>query len=377
MSLWKAMGIMLGIVFAAVLTLAFVKYRHISDAIAASAGFAPPPTAVTSTTAVVSEWNPSIDVVGSLHAIQGLTINAEERGQVEKIGFESGSLVKQGDLLVKLDTSVEEAQLKAAEARLDLARLNHKRAQTLKAGNAMAESAVDEAFSNLKQAEGEVAGIRAIIVKKTISAPFDGRAGIRMVNIGQHVPEGSAIVPLYAYDPIYVNFAVPQQHLQNIKIGQDVELTVDAFGDRRFTGKVTALDPQVDENTRNVRVQGTLANADEALRSGMFTKVKLLLSEKRSFVTIPSSAVLHAPYGDSVYVIEKKQGPDGKEFLGVSQRFVKLGERRGDQVAVLSGVESGQEVATSGLFQLRPDGPVQVNNKIQPSNEQAPKPLDT
>lgn len=377
MPLWKAMVYMLVVVFAVIGGLGLIKYRHIAEAIAASAGFAPPPTAVTTAVAEESIWFPSIDVVGSLEATQGVTISAEEKGQVEKIAFESGAPVKQGDLLVQLDTSVEEAQLKAAEARLELSRINYKRAQALKAGRAMSESAVDDALSTLRQAEGDVAGIRAVIAKKTITAPFTGRAGIRMVTLGQYVPEGSSIVPLYAYDPIFANFTIAQQDLKTVTVGQKVELSVDAYEGAIFGGTVTAIDPQVDPNTRNVRVQATFANADERLRPGMFARVKLLLQAGEKRVTIPSSAINHAPYGDSVFVVENKKDKDGKDFLGVTQRFVKLGATRGDQVSIIDGVASGEQVVSSGLFRLRPDAPVQVNNSITPSNNPAPKPADT
>ena len=382
MAVSKVMGVMIGGVVVAVVLLGLLKYRNISVAMAAGASMAPPPTAVTSVVAEETNWNVSIDVVGSLEATQGVTVSAEEKGQVEKIGFESGSVVKQGDLLVQLDTSVEEAQLKSAEAKLQLARLNHKRAEMLKAGRAMAESAVDEAISTLRQAEADVASTRAVIAKKTMTAPFSGRAGIRMVNLGQYVPEGAPIVPLYAYDPIFANFALPQQYLRQITVGQKVRLVIDAFPNEMFEGAVTALDPQVDPSTRNVRVQATLVNPEERLRPGMFAQVKLLLAADERHITIPSSAINFAPYGNSVYIIETKKVPgrDGKEvkeFLGVTQRFVKLGATRGDQVAVLDGLKAGEQIVSSGLFRLRPDAPVQVNNSIVPGNNPAPKPADT
>jgi len=374
----KPMTIMLLAVAGVVLSLAFYKYRQIAAAIANGANFAPPPESVTSMKTVKTPWTPSIDVIASLEAVQGTVLKAEEKGRVESTPVESGSMVKAGDVLVQLDVSEEAAQLKSAEAQQELARLTFKRTQQLHAGNAMAQAALDEATSGLKQAEGNVAAIRAIIAKKTITAPFSGRAGIRMVNVGQYVSEGAEIVPLFSYDPIYANFMVPQRYLKDLTKGQKVILKLDAYPETEFQGTVTALDPQVDEMTRNIKVQATISNTDEKLRPGMFAQVQVLLASSEEYITIPGSAVNHAPYGDSVYVIENQKSPDGsKEFLGVTQHFVKLGQRRGDQVAVLQGLEPGQEIVTSGVFKLRPGAAVSVNNSVSPGNSAAPKPSDT
>ena len=369
---------MLLIVVGAVFSLAFFKYRQISAAIAAGASFAPPPEAVTSLKIEKSAWTPSIDVIASLDATQGSVLKAEEKGRVVGTPVESGAEVKAGDVLLQLDVSEEQAQLKAAEAQLELARLTFKRTQQLRAGNAMAQASLDEATAGLKQAEGSVAALRALISKKTIAAPFSGRAGIRMVNVGEYVSEGASIIPLFSYDPIYATFSVPQRYLKDLTKGQKVVLKLDAYPETAFQGSVTALDPQVDPTTRNIKIQATISNADGKLRPGMFAEVQVLLAASEEFVTIPGSSVNHAPYGDSVYVIENQKSPDGsKEFLGVTQHFVKLGQRRGDQVAVLSGLEPGQEIVTSGVFKLRPGAAVNVNNSVLPGNSSAPKPADT
>lgn len=377
-SIKRPMTIMLVAVFGVVAALAFFKYRQISAAIANSANFAPPPESVTSMKIKKSSWTPSINVIASLEATQGSVLKAEEKGRVVSAPIESGSEVKAGDVLVQLDISVEQAQLKSAEALADLARLTFNRTQQLRAGNAMAQSSLDEATAALKQAEGNVAGIRAVIAKKTITAPFAGRAGIRMVNVGQYVSEGAAIMPLFAYDPIYANFMVPQRHLKDLSPGQTVVLSLDTYPGAEFRGTVTAVDPQVDETSRNIKVQATFSNTEGKLRPGMFADAQVLLANSEDFVTIPGSSVSHAPYGDSVYIIENQKSPDGsKEFLGVTQKFVKLGQRRGDQVAVLQGLEPGQEIVTSGVFKLRPGAPVSINNSVSPGNSAAPNPEDT
>lgn len=368
---------MLAIMGVFIAVLAFVKWWQISKAIAASANFGPPPTAITTFIAQETAWSPAIDVVGSLEAAQGTVLKSEERGKVTKIGFESGALVNAGDLLVQLDISTEAAQLRAAEAKAELAGLTLKRSKFLKAGNAMAEATLDEAVAGLKEADGEVAALKAQIAKKTITAPFSGRSGIRMVNVGQYLAEGTPIVPLFSTDPMYANFAIPQTQLQFLATGQKVTLTVDTFPGRNFSGSVTALDPQIDDVTRNVKVQATINNTDGALRAGMFANIHLQVAQEEKRITIPGSAVYRAPYGDSVFVVEKQTGPDKKEFLGVTQKFVKTGERRGDQVSIVKGLEVGQEVATSALFKLRPGAPITVNNSITPGNDPSPKPADT
>lgn len=359
------------------LVLAFVKYRMIAGAIAKHASFKLPATAVTTTQVQESEWQESISVVGSLAPVQGVIISAEEPGKVVKIGFESGAPVQAGDLLVKFDTSVEEAELQAAEAKLDLARINMKRNENLRAKQAVSESAWDEAVSTLRTTEGATNAIRAMIARKTVVAPFAGRAGIRMINVGEFVTPGTQLVPLQSLNPLYLNISIPQSRLAQIRIGQEVNFTVDLFGDKEFSAKITAIDPQLDEATRNVRVQATVDNSNEQLKPGMFAKVEVAVAEPRPVLAIPGSAVSYAPYGNSVFVVEKIKDPKDQEILGVTQHFVKLGQARGDLVAVLSGLKAGQEVVTSGVFRLRPGAEVVVNNSITPGNSVSPKPADT
>lgn len=376
----SAVGKAVAAMIALILLLAFLKYRSVMKAISENA-FVPPPEAVTTAVAEEVSWTPTLEVVGSLAPTQGITVRSEERGRVTKIAFESGARVNAGDLLVQLDTTVEEAQLKAAVARLELARINHKRALSLKTGNAMSESALDNAVAALKSAEGEVEAIRAVIGRKTISAPFSGRTGIRQLNLGEFIVEGTNIVPLHAYNPIFINFSVPQQKIKYLNVSQSVTITVDTYPGERFVGAISALNPQVEPSTRNVAVQATIDNQDERLKPGMFARVLVALGNGTPSIVVPASAISYAPFGDSVYVVEqikeKGESDDVKEFLGVRQQFVKLGEAKGDQVIITEGLKAGEQVATSGLFKLRPNAPVLVNNTVVPSNSVDPAPAES
>jgi len=356
--------------------LGFYKYRQISAAIAQHSGFKMPPTAVTALVATTEPWEKNIEATGSFSAYQGVTIAAEEPGKVVKLGFESASKVKAGDILVQIDTSVEEADLKAAEARFDLSNANNDRMKKLAGTGAMADREMDDVDSQVKQMSAQVDSLKAKINRKTIRAPFDGQTGIRQVQLGQYVVPGDPIVSLQTMDPIYVNFELPQQDIDLVKSGQKIRVNVDTFGPMAFEGTVSAVDPQINEVTRMVRVQGTFANAKEKLRPGMYCRVTVLSGDGEMFVTLPITAIARAPYGDSVFVIQKMKDPKGLGYLGVKQEFVKTGARRGDQVAVISGVKAGDQVATSGLFKLQPGAEVLVNNEIIPQNSETPKPQD-
>lgn len=367
-----AMFAMLALVGIFVAVLGGTKYWQISKAMAAGAHHGPPPQAVTTTIVAESSWQPKLEVVGSLAPSQGVTLAVEEDGKVSKIAFESGAHVKAGDVLVELDTSVEQAQLQSAQARLELARINLRRVQTLFKQSAISEQAVNNAVSEEKAADGDVKAIEGTIARKKIIAPFDGRAGIRMVNVGQYMQKSWGVVPLHALDPMYLDFSVPEREMGSLSIGQTIKFTVDVFADEEFTGKITAIDPQVTPSTRNVKAQATLANPGERLMSGMFAKVKIYVGEQRQVLAIPSSAINYAPYGNSVFVVEKMKGPAG-EYLGVRQQFVTLGGTEGDLVEVSKGLEKGQEIVTSGTFKLQGGMPVIINNTVLPSSETSPK----
>jgi membrane fusion protein (multidrug efflux system) len=373
----KRMILMLTAAVAVVGILGFVKFQQIQTAVAQAAAFSPPPEAVTTVLAEQEEWPATLTAIGTMGAVQGVTVSADLPGVVERITFESGRAVREGDVLVQLDTSQEQAQLAAAEAQRDLARLNFERMQGLVIDGAIARADFDRAAAEQKSTEARVGEIRATIARKTIRAPFSGILGIRQVNLGQYLSGGDAVVSLQSLDPIYVNFGVPQQDTSHIRLGRRVRVTTEDMSATVFAGRITAVDSIVDETTRNVQVQATLANPGGRLRPGMFVQAEIVLGESQSVVALPASAISYAPYGDSVFVVSELKGADGTAYRGVRQQFVKVGGGRGDQIAVLSGLRAGEEVVTSGVFKLRNGAAVLVNNKVRPANSKAPKPEDS
>jgi membrane fusion protein (multidrug efflux system) len=332
-----------------------------------------PVTAVSTSKAEAVEWHGSLHAIGSLAPVEGVTVSADADGTITKIGVESGATVKAGDLLVEIDTTVETAQLAAAEARAEFARTNLDRTKELSDRQAISKSEYDAAAANHKQTIADVAALKAQIGKKQIRAPFSGRVGIRMVNVGQYVARGAPLLPLQKADPIFVNFSVPQRNIPALSIGQKVAVTIDGFA-KPFEATLTAINSEVDSATRNVSVQATLPNPQGQLRSGMFAQVDVEMPRAESLVVIPATAVSYASYGNSVFIVEKIKGPDGAEFLGVRQQFVKLGGKRGDLVAITDGVKAGEEIVTAGVFKLRNGIPVEVNNDVKPAANPAPKP---
>ena len=280
--------------------------------------------------------------------------------------------MKKGDLLVKMDTRQEEAQLHSAEARRSLATISLQRQKDLIDKKAVSQSDYDSAQSEFRQADAAVEEAQAMIARKTIAAPFDGLAGIRQVDLGQYLNVGATIAPLQSIDPIYVEFSVPQQDMVQVAIDKKIRVRADGLQGKEYEGAINAIDAKDDESTRNITVQGTIANPDHALRPGMYVNVDVLLPEQGGVVAIPATAINYAPYGDSVFIVT--DGTAGKEVV---QQFVKLGATRGDQVAVLSGVKPGDEVVTSGLFKLRSHGAVLINNSVKPGEDLNPNPPDT
>ena len=373
----KRMILMLAVIGIIIGALGLLKFRQIQDAMGQAAAFQPPPEAVTTIAAVQEKWPATLGAIGTMAAVQGVTVSADLPGIVDQIAFESGGPVAQGDLLVQLDTRQERAQLAAAEAARELAELNFKRLHGLVDEGAITRADYDRAAAEQKQTEARVEEIRATIARKTIRAPFSGILGIRQVNLGQYLSAGNAVVSLQSLDPIYVNFNVPQQNAAQVKIGGNVRLTVAEQAAGNFTGRITAINSVVDEATRNVQIQATLANPHGLLRPGMFVQTDIVLGANRPIVTLPASAISYAPYGDSVFVVADLKDSQGRAYKGVRQQFVKLGGTRGDQIAVLSGIQAGEEIVTSGVFKLRNGAAVQVNNKVQPGNNAAPKPEDS
>jgi membrane fusion protein (multidrug efflux system) len=358
----KRMLLMLGVTAVILAGLGFVKFKQIQTAIAQNAGFQPPPEAVTTIVTEQGEWPATLQVIGTMAPVQGVTVSADLPGLVQRIAFESGRTVGSGDVLVELDTRQEQAQLVAAEAQRDLAQLTYERMRDLVKDDAVSRAEYDQSEAQFKQAEARIGEIKATIARKTIRAPFAGILGIRQVNLGQYLAAGDPVVPLQSLNPIYVNFGVPQQ--------EDLGGTV-------FAGRVTAVNSVVDEATRNVQVQATLANPGGKLRPGMFVQTEINLGSTQRVIAVPASAINYAPYGDSVFVVTELKDPNGKTYQGVRQQVVKLGPGRGDQIAVLSGVTPGEEVVTSGVFKLRNGAAVKVNNKVQPSNSPSPTPEDS
>jgi membrane fusion protein, multidrug efflux system len=372
----KRMLLMLGLTAVLLTGLGFLKFRQVQTAVQAAA-YTPPPEAVTSVVVKREQWPSTTAVIGTMEAVHGVMISADLPGTVAKINFDSGKAVREGDVLIELDTRQERAQLAALEAQRDLAKINYGRTEQLVKEGVISKAEYDQATAQQKSTEANVGEIRATIARKTVRAPFSGVLGIRKINLGQYLSAGTAVVQLQSLNPIYVNFGLPQQALGNVRVGRSLKVTSDDLVGRTFTGRVTALDSVVDQTTRNVQVQATLANPEGKLHPGMFVQVAVVQGEDRSVITLPASAISYAPYGDSVFVITDLNDKQGKSYRGVKQQFVKLEGSRGDQVAVVSGLNPGDEVVTSGVFKLRNGAAVQVNNKVQPGNNPAPKPEDS
>ena len=306
--------VLFGLFLAVLFGFGFVKFTQIQGFIklSKSGAFEPPPTAVTTDLAKESEWQPTLESVGSITAVNGVTVSTDLAGIVREIAFESGSKVHAGDLLVRLDTTQEEAQLHQAEAQRDWAQVTLKRDKDLVEKHAISQSDYDNAEASYRQSKASVDQYNAVIARKTLRAAFDGVTGIRQVNLGQYLKEGDPVVTLQSFDPIYVNFSLPQQDFSKLAVGQPVALQVDAYGNRTFNGTITAINSLVDQATRNIQVQATLANSDLKLRPGMFAKVSVLMSETQNVVAIPATAIHYAPYGDSIFVVSEMKDHAGK-----------------------------------------------------------------
>jgi membrane fusion protein (multidrug efflux system) len=373
----KRMVLMLVIMLALIGGLGFVKFKQVEAAIEQGKNFKMPPTAVTTVVAKKEVWPSTFSVIGTAAAIQGVTIGADLPGTIDKIHFESGQWVKEGDILIELDTRQERAQLASLEAQRDLAKVTYDRSQELVKEGVIAKQEFDNATAQQKATEAQVGDTKAAIARKTIHAPFSGVLGIRQVSLGQYLAAGQAIVSLQMLSPIYVNFGVPQQDAGKVVAGHVMRITNSDLPGMAFTGRITALDSVINEQTRNIQVQAIVTNKDNKLRPGMFVQVELPLGSPRDVISLPASAINYAPYGDSVYVISDMKDPKGNTYRGVRQQVVKVEGTRGDQVAVVSGLNPGDEVVSSGVFKLRNGAPVVVNNDVKPSNSASPKPEDS
>ncbi|HTI86616.1 MAG TPA: efflux RND transporter periplasmic adaptor subunit [Alphaproteobacteria bacterium] len=334
-----------------------------------------PPQTVSTMKAEISEWQQQMRAVGSLRAVRGADLSAQVAGIVSAVHFESGAEVQEGALLVELMAADDIAKLNALKASAALARITRDRNLAQFKAQAVSKQQVDADEQNLKSAEAQVAQQEALVNYKSIRAPFAGQLGIRLVDIGQYLSAGTAVVTLQSLDPIFFDFYMPQQALDVLKTGLPVTVETDTYPGITFTGSVLAINPKVDPDTRNVQVRATLSNPEHKLLPGMYANVTLRFGEPQPYVTVPQTAISYNPYGNLVYVVDN-QGNDqsGKPKLVATQKFVTLGETRGDQVAILTGIDDGQEIVTNGLNKLRNGIPVVVNNSVQPSNDANPTP---
>jgi membrane fusion protein (multidrug efflux system) len=373
----KRMVLMLVIMLALVGGLGFVKFKQVEAAIEQGKNFKIPPTAVTTVVVKKETWPSTLSVIGTAEAIQGVTVSADLPGTIDRIHFESGQWVKEGDILVELDIRQERAQLASLEAQRDLAKINYGRSQELVKQGVIARQEFDNATAQQKATEAQVGDIKAAIARKTIHAPFSGVLGIRQVSLGQYLAAGQAIVSLQTMSPIYVNFGVPQQKTGKVIPGHVLRVTSNDLPGMAFTGRITALDSVINEQTRNIQVQCMVTNKGNKLRPGMFVQVELPMGSPRDVMPLPASAINYAPYGDSVFVVSDMKDPKGNSYRGVRQQVVRIEGSRGDQVAIVSGLKPGDEIVSSGVFKLRNGAPVVVNNTVKPDNNAAPKPEDS
>jgi membrane fusion protein (multidrug efflux system) len=373
---WPSVVIAMGLLVAIVVCVFGVKALQIGKMMTTK--MVMPPTTVSSATVKEEDWAPTLSAVGSISAVQGAVVSSELGGVVSQIAFENGGTAKKGDLLLQLDASAEEAQLKSAEADLQLARSDLERSRELVGRKVISKAEIDAAESKFKQKEGGVEQMRSMIAKKTVRAPFDGQLGIRQVNVGQMINSGQQVVQLTSLDSLFADFALPQQYLGQLTPGLEVHVTTDALPGHVFPGKVTAINSMVDSSTRNITLQATLENPDHALRPGMFAKAEVTLPEKHKALVVPGSAISYAPFGDSVFVIEKKKDEKtGKESQVIRQQFVRVGEARGDLVAITQGLKAGETIVSTGVFKLRNGMTVTINNDLAPNPQVNPNPIDS
>ena len=365
-----ALGVLFGGIFGYKAFMGMMIRKHMSTG-------GPPPVTVTAIRAASQVWQPQLNAVGSFRAVRGVDVTSEITGLVRGIHFTSGDEVKAGQLLVELNADADNAQLHALEAAADLAQIVYDRDRKQFEAQAVSRAALDADSADLKGKQALVAQQAALVAKKSISAPFAGKLGISLINPGQYVNPGDKIVTLQSLDSIYVDFYLPQQELSRIALGQTVLTSTDTYPQKIFTGKVTAIDPKVDTQTRNVQVEATILNPKHVLLPGMYASVEVRAGEEKHYLTLPKAAVAFNPYGETVYIVEEKgKGPGGKKVLIAKQTFITIGSSRGDQVSILTGIKEGDLVITSGQLKLKNGSTVIINNQVQPLNDPAPKPVD-
>ena len=341
-------------------------------------GMGLPPATVSTMVVATSEWQPKLTSVGNVRAFRGVELSTEIGGLVLTVPIKSGQDVKEGDLLIKLNDASDVAQLKSLKAMADLAKVINERDSQQLAIQAISKNVFDTSAADAKSKGAQVELQTALVAKKNLKAPFSGRVGIVSINPGQYVNPGDKLLTLQTLDPIFVDFNLPQNNAEQIQVGQKVVVTTDAFKDASFTGKITAVSPKVDTNTRNIQVEAQVANPDKKIFPGMFANVNIQVGEQVKLLTLPQTAVTYNPYGSTVFVAKPtgKKDKQGKPALEAQQVFVTTGATRGDQVAILKGVEEGATVVTSGQLKLKNGTPLIINNKVQPANSADPKPQE-
>lgn len=373
----KRMIIMLvavGLVFGGVF--GFQAFKNAMIAKFMSAGTAPPQTVAT-VMAVAEEWQPQIEAVGSLRAVNGADLAFEVAGIVKELHFNSGDDVAAGAVLAMLRGDDDIAKLESLQKMAALSEINHRRDQEQFKIKAVSQATIDTDAANLGSAKAQVAEQQAVVDKKTLKAPFAGRLGVRAVDIGQYIGAGTAVVTLQALDPIYADFFVPQQVLNQVRLEQTVTVRIDTYPDQNFTGTITAINPKVDPATRNVQVRATLKNPERLLLPGMYAGITIAAGNKERYITLPQTAVTYNPYGETVYIVDDKgSGADGQPQLIARQAFVTAGPKRGDQVAILSGIEEGQTVVAAGQMKLHNGSPLAIDNAVRPTADANPLPID-
>ncbi len=357
--------------------LAGVKYKQISMLMGAgkrAAKMGAPPEAVGTSPIKQDTWGDALSAVGSIAAARGVTLSNDAPGIVSGIHFESGQVVTQGQVLLDLDSQVERAQLASAAARRELASVNADRTRALVATQSLARSQQDSDDAVLKTSHADLDALQAQIARKVVRAPFSGRLGIRQVNLGQYLNPGAPIAVLEAIDTVYVDFTLPQQRLSDLALGMPVRIEIEGSPIPPQVGKVDAIDPTIDAATRSIKLRATVDNKAGKLLPGMFANVAVLLPTQHPVVIVPLLAVVHASYGDSLFVVDEKASDDGPPKRVARQQFVRIGETRGDYVSVLDGVKAGDEIVTSGAFKLRNGAAITIDNAIQPRAELSPHP---
>jgi membrane fusion protein (multidrug efflux system) len=342
------------------------------------AGMGLPPATVSTMVIATSEWQPKLTSVGNVRAFRGVELSTEVGGLVATVPVKSGQDVKEGDLLIKLNDASDVAQLNSLKALADLAKVINERDRQQLAIQAISKNVFDTSAADAKSKQAQVEQQTALVAKKNLKAPFSGRVGIVAINPGQYVNSGDKLLTLQTLDPIFVDFNLPQNNAEQIQVGQVVEVTTDAFKDASFTGKITAVSPKVDTNTRNIQVEAQLANPDKKILPGMFANVNIKLGDQVKLLTLPQTAVTYNPYGSTVFLAKPtgKKDKQGKDALEAQQVFVTTGATRGDQVAILKGIDEGATVVTSGQLKLKNGTPLIINNKVQPANSPNPKPQE-